>query len=266
MQSAYNHPARINVCGSWDMFASVSFLYWQPRENGLNLGTDAILNSANSSVLRDLEMDFEYKPAFKLLLGYNFEYDNWQTLIRYTRMNMDISTSENKAPDFFLSPSWFSNAGLNENTTKITNKWDLDFNIFDWEISRPYFSGKSLNVNLLFGLKSGWIDQSLISTIIYSGSPFNTKASSDSWLLGPRMGINSDYVLFDRFRILGDFAASLFYQKFSKVKLNEDDLVFGNLSVVNFESTYKDINFSTEFKIGFGWGTYFNSNNWYFDI
>jgi hypothetical protein len=264
MQSAYSHPARVNVCGSCDAFASASFLYWQPRENGLNLGVDEIFTSPNSEIVRDLEMDFEYKAGFKILLGYNFEYDNWQTLIRYTRMNMDTSTSANNKSPFDLVPIWFSSTG--GNTTEITNKWDLDFNIFDWELSRPYFSGKNLNVNLIFGLKSGWIDQSLLSLIINSGSPYKTIAKSDSWILGSRIGINSEYVLFDRFRILGDFAASLFYQKFSKIKITQDDLIFDDLIVMNFESSYQNINFATEFKIGLGWGTYFNSNNWYFDI
>jgi hypothetical protein len=48
MQSAYSHPARVNVCGSWDVFASASFLYWQPMEEGLNLGIDTPITTANT--------------------------------------------------------------------------------------------------------------------------------------------------------------------------------------------------------------------------
>jgi hypothetical protein len=266
MQSAYSHPARVNVCGSWDIFASASFLYWEPREDGLNLGADVPISTANTANLRDLEMSFDFKAAFKVLLGYNFECDNWQTLIRYTRMNNDMSTSAAKADDFFLVPAWFVDLDASTNISNITNKWDFDFNIFDWEMGRPFYNGKYLTTNLFYGLKAGWIDQTLTSTVTYSGSPVQSKASTDSWLFGPRVGLNTNFIICDKFRIFGDFAASLFYQKFSDVKLNEQlrTEVAGN--VTNFKSTYKSINYATEFAIGLGWGTYFDNNNWYFDI
>ncbi|NGX56543.1 MAG: hypothetical protein K1060chlam5_00786 [Candidatus Anoxychlamydiales bacterium] len=266
MQSAYSHPARVNVCGSWDMFASASFLYWEPREDGLELGTDRHAVLANTDYARFLDMSFDFKAAFKVLLGYNFEYDNWQTVVRYTRMNMNTSTSATKADAFDLVPAWFIDAGSSPNISKITNKWDLDFNIFDWELGRPFYNGKELTMNLFYGLKTGWIDQNLVSTMIYSSSPVKTTAKSDSWLFGPRLGLNSNFIFCDTFRIFGDFAASLFYQKFSDVKINEELVTDASSLVINTKTTFKNINYATELAIGLGWGTYFDNNNWYFDI
>jgi hypothetical protein len=179
---------------------------------------------------------------------------------------MNTSTTANKLTDFNVSPSWFVDLNSSANISRITNKWDLDFNIFDWEMGRPFYNGKHFTTNLFYGLKAGWIDQSLASTVTYSSSPVRNDASSDSWIFGPRIGLNTNFVICDTFRIFGDFAASLFYQKFSSVKISEQLSTGIESLVVNFKTDYKDINYATEFAIGLGWGTYFDNNNWYFDI
>jgi hypothetical protein len=267
-QSAFSHPARVNVCGSWDVFASASFLYWAPREDGLNLaGSYLYITPGSPEDYKEFDMSFDFKPSFKVLLGYNFEYDNWQTLIRYTRMNMNTSTSHSGGANIAIVPSWFV-VGIDNPTyvSTVSNKWNLDFNIFDWEIGRPFYDGKQLTANFFYGLKSGWIDQSLNSKINYSGTSVTSTASSDSWIFGPRVGLNTNFVFVDTFRMFGDFAASLFYQNFSNVKFIQQTIANPSQNSANAKSAYKNINYATELAIGLGWGTYFDNNNWYFDI
>lgn len=43
------------------------------------------------------------------------------------------------------------------NYTKVT--MNLDYNIFDLELERPYYLGRKLIFKPYFGLRAGWIDQ-----------------------------------------------------------------------------------------------------------
>ena len=56
MQKKYNHPARIDVKGSWDYYISGSYIYWQPREDGLELAREAYLplfiSERNANVIK----------------------------------------------------------------------------------------------------------------------------------------------------------------------------------------------------------------------
>ena len=38
MIPAYNATARIDVRGSWDIYTTGSYIFWQPREENLELG------------------------------------------------------------------------------------------------------------------------------------------------------------------------------------------------------------------------------------
>ncbi len=47
MQSGYNAPARIDVRGSWDVFASASFIFWQLSQDNMEVAfADSLSNAA----------------------------------------------------------------------------------------------------------------------------------------------------------------------------------------------------------------------------
>ena len=160
--AAYNYPANIDVCGSWDFFVTGTFIYWQPRQEQMELAQTVFFPAPNTSIGKVYGLNFDWEPSFKVGAGYNFGYDNWQGYLQYTRVNSSASnstTNANATNEQLLDAWLIQTAFLTATAAKVSGKWDLDFNIFDLEFSRPYYNGKKLIFKPHFGLKTGWIDQ-----------------------------------------------------------------------------------------------------------
>ena len=73
MQKKYNHPARIDVKGSWDYYISGSYIYWQPREDGLELAREANIQNP---------IDPEIDPLQKKIVDLEKEIEHWKETVR----------------------------------------------------------------------------------------------------------------------------------------------------------------------------------------
>ncbi|NGX28168.1 MAG: hypothetical protein K940chlam1_00343 [Candidatus Anoxychlamydiales bacterium] len=273
--AAYNQGANIDVCGSWDFYVTGSFLYWQPREQQLEiaqstfLGTDTTSTAEIGSIHK---LSFDWEPAFKIGVGYIYGYDNWESYLQYTRVNSSSSSTannDNRAGEVLID-AWLlqpNDPNLSTNSISITGKWDLNFNILDWEFGRTYYNGKKLTFKPHFGLKGGWINQSMrITDVASSTLTYDGTFKSNSWLIGPRAGIYTNWLFCDGFRAFGNAAASIFYQKFHKLQYREPSAVNPSEWYLADNSSFTYINPSLEFVLGCGWGTYFSNNNWHFDF
>ncbi|MBN2479763.1 MAG: hypothetical protein JXA94_06005 [Parachlamydiales bacterium] len=260
---AYNAPARYNVCGSWDFFVTGTFLWWQAKEQGLEI---ALIDGATSTEKGQIEdMKFDYKAAFKVGLGYNTNCDDWTTYLQYTRMNITqnktvTSSNFNSNVDFWVT-------ALGDIQSAAEARWELNHNVFDFELGRPYYSGKDLVFQPFFGIRAGWSDQEyrdIATAVDTTQQEVNVK--SDSWLVGPRVGVNSNWYFIDEFGLIGNAALSVFYQKFNKLTLKEFDVATPNTFDKYYEDSIQTINSSIELLFGLGYGTYFDHNNWHFNI
>ncbi|MBN2479102.1 MAG: hypothetical protein JXA94_02625 [Parachlamydiales bacterium] len=277
--SAYNHPARINICSNVDIFAQGEFLWFKPLEDDLDIAVDtstfAIQDVSVTEYGRVRNLNFKYKPAFRIALGIDLNHDDWETMIQYTRYNNSITTTAYKLnnPNYDFNPTWFDLEYLNENTFTLSTKntWKLNFNIFDWIIVRPFYNGKFLTIDPNFGFQAGWIDQSM-HAILNNNDEYFSITDSKSWLIGPRVGLNTNWYLADRFKIFGDFTFSLFYQNFYKIKYKEatipGDPLFTKTGLFRHltKNSYSAINFSSIIATGLSYGTYFKNNKYFFDI
>lgn len=274
---AYNAPARIDPACGWDTWISGSFLYWQAKEKGLELAQLIITHRDDNFLQKQklVNMKFDYHPAFKLGFGYSFERDDWNIYLEYTRFNAKDSKTINISDDVFvftdLITLWFSSVDT-QTFTNISAKWKLDYNMFDLEISRPYYLGKKIIFKPHYGLRGGWINQKYNLDAIYfdSGIDFllHARQKENSWLIGPRAGIDSDWLIGCDFRIFANIAGSLFYQKFDTTIKQ-----FAPITPSFSEGTFAQINnkdsFLTpniEFELGLGYGSYFYHNQWHFDL
>lgn len=276
---AYTAPARTNVCGDYDIYISGAFLYWEATENGLDL---AFTVSANANGTNNFEalnhttesligFNFKYKPAFRLDLGYNFNYDDWTLNLRYTRFNFSETTTLNKPSDRTLRSKWLEVAGAYTvvNLISLKSKWETDFNIFDLDLSRTFYEGKQLSCKTLFGLKGGWIDQKYKQTGYFRSlePPLISRNSTDSWLIGPRGGLDGKWHLGQGVSILGNASTSLFMQKFYDLITQHTNQHNPSLYLRNKKSKKElIINASFEYQIGLHYGTYFYRNKCHFDI
>lgn len=301
----YNCPARINPKCPWDFDIYGDFLYWQPRERGLELTSEytatpeALLTSTNSRVIN---MNFDYKPAFKVGIGMNSDMDDWTTQLEYTRFQSthhasktiaaaDVTITTNHLSDLWISPAFY---GVLLNTLSgglplVTDfavrhadaNWKVNFNVIDFVVGRPYWLGTKLTLNPFIGVRGGWINQkysynSIVRKISTATDyDFSLVNRSKSWLVGPRVGVESKWLLGAGFRFFGNGAANMFYQDFktrSKLTVPTTAGMNSIFSITTAEIVSKGfhkeafVNFSLDTCLGFGWGSYFNDKSWHFDL
>lgn len=265
---AYNAPARIDPACGWDGWLSLSFIYWQPKESGLNIGYHQYVTSGLIH-FEPIQLDFDYKPGFKIGAGMSICRDDWTIYVEYTRLTGEDRRSFNLGDDFNVSTNYL--VGILEkiptsNFLKYINgKWNINYNIFDLDLGRPYYLGRKLVFKPFYGLRAGWIDQKLVlhSQGIHEGQISVNSGSSteDTWLVGPRIGVDTDWLIGCHFKLLGNAAASLCYQNFDTVVKSTVQASSGEA-----KEELSSLTPNMDFALGIGYGSYFWNNEWYFDL
>lgn len=265
MLGAYNASARYDVKGSFDVFTELSFIYWQPKEQGTAIALIKPTIDATQAQARIINADFNFTTGFKALFGTSFTNDNWTTWAKYTFLHSKnfkkIRVNENET----LTNFWRTAEDLDDLTT-IFAKWLIYLDILDLSFGRPCYVGTKLTFHPFVGLKGGWITQKLYEQYIDDpgGDPthYKTTFRSNSYIIGPRIGLNTNWLLGDGFKFFGNISTSLFYQRF-KLRLNEDQV---DDPVLKAKNTEKHINSNLELAVGLGWGCYFFEKRSHFDI
>jgi hypothetical protein len=275
LTSGYNSPGRIDVKGSWDLFITAKYLYWQPKEEGLEFARLGLADGADFSRIRTLyEMDFDYKSGFKAGIGTNFNYDNWTAYLEYTRLHTKdhSNTGAIDPSDSSIYPFWLEDFAISASTS-----WRLRYDILDLTLDRAFYSGMNLSLDAFYGLRGGCINQKYhfeyLSLTDYDlDNAYNTysgTAKTNSWVVGPLGGISLKYLLGAGFRLFGDVAGSLLYQRLQTSLKAPTSIAAAReygFSPVNETETYNQITPNINFVTGLRWGTYFDNNNWHFDI
>jgi hypothetical protein len=273
--SDYNHQARIDVDG-WNVFISGSFIYWQAMEGGLDLGDIIPLSITDLvSYTTTINMNFKYKPGFKVALGTKLGgHDNWLLSAEYTWLHLSDVKEEVLASDldseYYINKGWGS-VSLSH-FTATWGKWKLRYDMIDLEMARPYYIGTNLVLKPFAALRGGLIKQ--YYDVVYSltenrvTSSVWVKMLEKTWLVGPRVGIDCDWIFFDYFRLIGNAAVGLFYQNFKTTGNHYRELSTGSTTYYwNAISKEGQLTPNLEGALGLGWGSYFGEHNgWHFDL
>jgi hypothetical protein len=316
LKCVYNAPAEIDVgCkGDIDVFGSASFLYWQPSQDNMDIGfvdqnVAALIGIPTPSLpeasIRGnfIDMDFSYHPGFKVGLGMNLQKDDWDGYAEYTRVHGTSSTSSNGPSVGSNSagpiPAIFSTFGNQAllflgsvlyNTVSARYRNNLDF--LDAEIGRTYYVGKSLIFRPAWGARAAWILQNIhvqyknIQTVgsrdavfLINSQPsiFDVFQNSHSWAVGPRMGLDMDWMIGWGFRFNGRGYGDLLYTQYAV--RDKSILVLTSPSIrptpaaipgVPVSVTTRDkptgLRAHLDLELGLGWGRYFDCNKWHVDL
>ncbi|MFA6118426.1 MAG: Lpg1974 family pore-forming outer membrane protein [Parachlamydiales bacterium] len=279
--AVYNQPAKTDLsCHTYNFFASGSFLWIKPIQDQMEFAsTFTPRPSPNINFL--YKLNFDWVPAFNICLGNTFKYDNWDGYLEYTKIKGSDEKSVVALDDgSILQDFWSFQARPAFMTLDHVNaKWNLDFNMINYNIRRTYYNSPKLVFKAAYGLEGGWIkqkirvessgitiDEPIVSTII------TTTGKSNSWLFGPKVSIYSNWHLGKDYgkglRIFANGAASLFYQKFYNLSFDEPLVIFpvegSNDLSINY--TKYAINPSLEGIIGLGFGSNIYRNNSHLDI
>lgn len=219
LPAGYSQSANYKIDDSYDVYFTGDFIYWCLQQDGL------VVNSSGGTTTF---MDASYKPGFQVGLGFNMAgMDDWNMYSEYT---------------------WYKN---NHTTTAGSSslKTHYVYNNLNVLLQRPFYWGRKLTANFGFGLRALW----LTNNLTYTSDELNQK----SWALGPRVGLDTSWLLGAGFRFMADAGVSALYTSYT---------TFSN-SFAAASDNYNTVRAITETALGLGWGSYFGDNNdFHFDL
>jgi len=277
MIGAYNTPARIDVKGALDFMIRSSFIYWQALTHDTYMGvysnynryTEANFPVPHHNLFADFSYDFH--PGFKVGLGLNSSHDNWNCFFDYTRFYMDEKgKASNTDTGVTLLSAWEGNHTADINNNIPYAKWKLMMNVLDWSLGRPYYVGTFLTFRSFIGSKAYW-NYERFYTNVHDGWHTHYVNKNNSWGLGTRGGVETNWLFGSGFRLFGNTAFSLNYQhykikKYAFASDNTDTPALNRLPFENHKDSRSAVVPVAEMALGFGWGTYFDECSWHIDL
>lgn len=275
--AAYNAPARIDTQCPWDVWVDASFIYWLPYQSNMNPTAELDHGISGSPTVGDfnfhiIDLDYDFKPGFKVGLGMAFDHDNWDASIEYTRLHGSQHRSHTGANQVYLT-EWMdsvTSAAMGYRPDSFNAHWRLNMDFLDVDMGRWFYSGTRLLMRPSVGIRAAWIDQSRHATYFHTVNTSlvgTTHTKTDSWAIGPRAAIASNWLIGDGFRFYGNGSADILYTRY---KMHSDNSAQTSATAV-VSTVYKQNHINTlrthlDLELGIGWGSYFDCNNWHFDL
>lgn len=269
MLAAYNTPDRIELKRSWNTFIEGAFTWWNGSEEGLELALsdpNGIDLSTNKGHI--INLDFKYKPGFKVALGIRSQ---WDLSIKYTWLHFIdrvFSSAPNPTPPGSLYPLQTHPENVqNIPVDRAREKWKVDLDMIDLEIAKPYYVGTELSFRTFVGYKALFLDQNLDANYRNESTTetFRTRKKGTSWGLGPRVGVDTHWIVVGDLYFLGNLANSLLYTRYH---VNQEEQTATNPSqiAIQLKDTIRELRPISEFQLGIGYGTYSFYRGFHFDI
>jgi len=277
LPAGYNASARIDTQKTWEFFVSGSFIYWMPMQDAMDV---SVSNASNAPAAPQLfvpnlhaelkDFHFHYEPGFKAAFGMHVLHDNWTALVQVTHLTVDERTEAHRpsSSSYLYSLTAPPTTGLQEFEQK--NSWDMQFNMVDVNLNRAYYVGASLTFQPFIGVRAGKIHQHLhthADAFFNAANPsveFDTSYRTNTWLVGPRVGMDANLLLGKGVRMFGTMAGALCYNN-SKTRVRQEIETF-DAPLFSVKDVIREIKPNGEIDLGFGYGTYFNNHKSHFDI
>lgn len=269
MLAAYNTPDRIDVKRSWDVFVDGAFIWWNGSEEGLELALsdpDGVALPIDKGHI--INLDFKYKPGFKIALGVRSQ---WDILANYTWFHFvdRISTSApNPTPPGSLYALQIHPGNVQSiSVDRACEKWKVDLDMLDLEIANSYYVGTALSFRTFLGFKGLFLDQKLDANYRneLTTEMFQAKKKSSSWGLGPRIGVDTSWIVAGGLYFLGNIANSLLYTRYN-ISRKEQEAANSSQIAVQFKDTIRELRPISEFQVGIGYGVYSFCRKFHLDI
>jgi hypothetical protein len=263
-EAGYNLPGRFEVNDSYNLFVSASFIYSWVKEEGLELGKELITSDFISNNYSSIQknMDFKYEPGFKVALGKNFLYDDWNVFAQYTRLHLSENKRYNNPTVQYYEPFWLSQTLYPTSTvTDMKASWRFKYDVIDLLFQRPCYIGKSLVINPTFGARGIFISQRY--DIDY-GSIGHSQNKSDSWGVGPRADVQLNWLLNSGFYFFANSSLGLYYQH---INTQSEQVIFSVASnAMKLKQIKNTMIPNIELASGLAWGNYLSNEKWYLEV
>lgn len=259
--TGYSTPAQIAINRDWDFYGTGTFTYWQATQDG-TVAAAIMSTNVQPRIIQILDISCSYHPGFKLSFGINIPYDHWASSIDYTWFRGTNSSNASVNADGSEEILYVGGieAPLIEHALNYFQKWHLGMDLVDWTLGRKYYSGTSLLFHPSFGIRAAWIRQkSLLNGLDIEDGELNFDVKWNCWGVGPRVGIQSDWLIGKGIRFFGMGAGDILYTHYSSLNTT------GNVSVIN-RPAFGTVRAHLELEFGLGWGTYLAEDTWHIDL
>ena len=263
--------------GCWDLFATASFIYWSPSQDNMELGIVSQTDTLYALHGDEINLDTAYQPGFKLGFGTNLKQGNWDMYLQYTWFRSKQETSESLAAadgKVLLAAELIPLSGHRFLDGK--EDWRLYMDLLDLELGKHYSVQTDLFFRPFFGLRAAWIRQNLETDYLNESTGKNQHnisivQKSNSWALGLRTGLSTDWMVGKCFRVYGNGNGDLLFTQYSNLSTKQQGTTTTGALASNSLYAVKQHNINCvrgrlELELGLGWGTYFSNNNRYVDL
>ena len=220
---------RFDTCCGWNVYLTGEGLWWISKENGLIYAQSGVPGAGPQTAdvppqsfnfrgdIQRISPDFDW--GFRIGLGYNFCYDEWDAKASWTYYKTDESAS-------IIGPAlnlWGHTDVANSSvSSRINASWDFDYNTFDLELGRAFGAGRCFCLRPYFGIRAAWIDQNLkVFNDVLLDQPTpdealstDLKALSNFTGAGFRFGLDGRFDFCFGFSLYGLASYSLLYGRF----------------------------------------------------
>lgn len=225
---------------------SGSLLVWSAHEEGLDYviknsnGTAFVTNGAIKRI------DPSWDVGFRLDLGYQIPDCRMDLDLIWTRFHTKESDSATASPFGGLYSVWsVPGAGLSAEQEAKAN-WTMHYDQLDLQMSGTFAPRSFLELSPLLSLTNIWVRQKFDINLNGGASTLNANAlvldddidmKNNFWGIGPKLGLDTLWILGCGFSIYGNFDTALLFGYF---KLDQSENV--ELLGLNPEITYLTIN------------------------
>jgi len=268
MAAAYNAPARIDVRGSLGVYTTLSYLYWQPSEDNLELGI------VNSSATNDLPINgsvanlpFQYKSGAKVELGFFPPLDNWDLDILFTWLSGHIPAQASSVGAGGLLPFWGHPDNIPDDVLSGKSRWRLRLSVLDFVLGRSCYVGTNLTFHPYFGLRAAWINQKYNLQYSLASLSYGSRDTISSVGFGSEAGLDMSWLLGYGIRIIGEIETDLLLTRYNlRIKEENSAAPAGPLAVNLSQRHLYCLRPHLDTEVGLGWGTYFCNHNYHLDL
>ncbi len=300
----YDPPQETNKCCPCPVgiILDASFLYWLGGEEGLTVATGGVLNTGVLHYAQNLEtvlQSFDYHPGFKLGFGVVIERE-WSIHSEYTWLRGENTVSRGAPTDSTTAgvasiiaatgtPVWAVSDWFLQGTnftqalsgTRVTSKWEYGVDLLDVMARRPFTHGCWLIITPSMGLQAAFVRQSMNVDLTEEpgifgfglplsapSQPIHSTNHSNSWGIGPKVGVECNCMMPQGFRIRGDSSLSLLYTSYTKIDHSEDpaSTAFNSGSLTTSFDGYSCLRPIGKLGLGAGWGRYIYCQQFHIDF
>ena len=280
LPAGYNQSAHYMCEDAWDVSFTADYLYWKLSADMDEMAT--LITTSSSGVAAafngigtTVSVDPTYKSGFQVGMGLDLKgMDNWNLYGEYTWYQNKTHKSVEAADGQVLvigddlRPARYEVLSVED----LSARYRLHYNAADLSIQRSFYNGKKLTADFGVGLRGLWLSQHYklnagglayaevdASSFTSESGTLAVKRELQSWALGPRFTLGSNWLLGCGFRFMGDLAASVLYTRYTE-KDQSAVSTLTNLSISE-PSNYNTLRAITETSLGLGWGSYFGQKN-----